>query len=72
MLHLNLMQIVDISVWKEIIDQGKLGVKDYLNNYDTLYDPANNVYSFGVLLIEIVSGKVIQREEEGSLLNLVN
>ncbi|XP_042400279.1 protein MALE DISCOVERER 2-like [Zingiber officinale] len=64
-------KIVDISVWKEIIDQGKLGVKDYLNNYDTLYDPANNVYSFGVLLMEIVSGKVIQREEEGSILNLV-
>ncbi|KAG6499485.1 hypothetical protein ZIOFF_039274 [Zingiber officinale] len=63
-------KIVDISVWKEIIDQGKLGVKDYLNNYDTLYDPANNVYSFGVLLMEIVSGKVIQREEEGSILNL--
>lgn len=34
-------------------------------------DPASNVYSFGIMLLEIISGKVPYNEEQGSLVNWV-
>jgi len=34
-------------------------------------DPAGNVYSFGLLMLEIISGKPPYSEEKGSLSNLV-
>jgi len=37
-----------------------------------LADPETNVYSLGILLIEIISGKSPYSEEKESLLNWVN
>lgn len=37
-----------------------------------LADPETNIYSFGILLIEIISGKSPYAEEKESLLNWVN
>lgn len=34
-------------------------------------DPGTNVYSFGLLMLEIISGKLPYSEEQGSLLNWV-
>ena len=36
-----------------------------------LADPESNVYSFGVLLLEIISGKLPYSEEQGPLVNWV-
>lgn len=34
-------------------------------------EPETNVYSFGVLMLEIISGKLSDSEEEGSILKWV-
>lgn len=34
-------------------------------------DPKTNVYDFGELLLEIISGKLPYSEEQGTLVNLV-
>ncbi|RRT40816.1 hypothetical protein B296_00038645 [Ensete ventricosum] len=66
------MQIADVSVWKEIVSEGKTNGDDDLDPSESLSaDPASNVYSFGILLLEIVSGKVPYSEEQDALLNLV-
>lgn len=36
-----------------------------------LADPESNVYSFGVLLLEIISGKLPYSEDQGPLVNWV-
>lgn len=35
-------------------------------------DPETNVYDFGLLLLEIISGKLPHSEEKGALVDLVN
>lgn len=57
------------------------GISKYRNgsNHDNtehselppLADPESNVYSFGVLLLEIISGKLPYSEEQGPLVNWV-
>ncbi|RWV96789.1 hypothetical protein BHE74_00039382 [Ensete ventricosum] len=65
-------KIADVSVWKEIVSEGKTNGDDDLDPSESLSaDPASNVYSFGILLLEIVSGKVPYSEEQDALLNLV-
>ncbi|CAD5189700.1 unnamed protein product [Musa acuminata subsp. malaccensis] len=65
-------KIADVSVWKEIVSEGKTNGDDDLDPSESLSaDPAGNVYSFGILLLEIVSGKVPYSEEQDSLLNSV-
>lgn len=34
-------------------------------------DPETNVYSFGIMLLEIISGKLPNEEEQGHLVNWV-
>lgn len=34
-------------------------------------DPETNVYSFGIMLLEIISGKLPNKEEQGPLVNWV-
>ena len=67
------MQIADVSGWKEFVSEGKTNGDDDLDPSESLSaDPAGNVYSFGILLLEIVSGKVPYSEEQDSLLNSVS
>ena len=35
-------------------------------------DPETNIYGFGILLLEIISGKLPYSEEQGSLVNWVS
>lgn len=35
-------------------------------------DPKSNVYDFGLILLEIISGKLPYSEEKGALVDLVN
>ncbi|THU62039.1 hypothetical protein C4D60_Mb01t00960 [Musa balbisiana] len=55
----------DIDVWKEIFANVKTHGDDDLDHSEPLSaNPANDVYSFGILLLEIVSGKVPCSEEQ--------
>lgn len=67
------MQIAEIIFFSN-------GVSKYNNTGDhdaehselpPLADPESNVYSFGVLLLEIISGKLSYSEEQGPLVNWV-
>ncbi|XP_072994460.1 protein MALE DISCOVERER 2-like isoform X2 [Typha latifolia] len=62
-------KVADISVWKDVIAKEKItGDGNYLSE-STSADPAGNVYCFGILLLEIISGKS-PYFEDGSLINL--
>ncbi|KAJ1688397.1 hypothetical protein LUZ63_019787 [Rhynchospora breviuscula] len=66
-------KLVDVSLWKAVasskprtsFDEG-----DDLLERPSDVEPAGNVYSFGILLLEIISGKLPYSPEEGSLINL--
>ncbi|XP_064960039.1 protein MALE DISCOVERER 2-like isoform X2 [Musa acuminata AAA Group] len=65
-------KVADFNVWKEIIAKGKTHGAEDLDDSETVSaDPASNVYSFGILLLEIVSGKVPHTGEQDSLFNLL-
>lgn len=51
------LQIADMSVWHEVISQGKTTTNgdEQASSAGLL---AGNVYSFGALLLEIISGKL--------------
>nr|CAD1834389.1 unnamed protein product [Ananas comosus var. bracteatus] len=63
-------KVMDVSVWKEVIAKGKISGDDNIDVSETpTADPAGNVYNFGILLLEIISGK-LPYSEEGSLVNM--
>uniref|UniRef100_A0A7N0TWE2 Protein kinase domain-containing protein n=1 Tax=Kalanchoe fedtschenkoi TaxID=63787 RepID=A0A7N0TWE2_KALFE len=57
-------KIVDASFWKSFTK--KSGQDDSLPDLET------NVFSFGILMLEIISGKLPQSDEYGSILNWAN
>ncbi|KAL3344127.1 hypothetical protein AABB24_023523 [Solanum stoloniferum] len=63
-------KITEIGFWSELIAKSK-DPRDELENSElpALADPETNIYSFGILLLEIISGKSPYSEEQGSLLN---
>ncbi|XP_008789371.2 protein MALE DISCOVERER 2-like isoform X1 [Phoenix dactylifera] len=64
-------KVADINIWKEVAAKGKiLGDDDADFSESPSSDLASNVYSFGTILLEIISGKVPYSEEQGSLINL--
>ncbi|KAL5219791.1 hypothetical protein ABZP36_024504 [Zizania latifolia] len=65
-------KIADMSVWQEVISRGKMPKNDdFVDQYDPISaDPAGNVCSFGLLMLEIISGKPPYSEHSGSLVNL--
>ncbi|KAG0538874.1 hypothetical protein BDA96_03G274600 [Sorghum bicolor] len=65
-------KIVDMSVWHEVYSRGNMPKDDDLVDHHerVAADPAGNVYSFGLLMLEIISGKPPYSEEKGSLSNL--
>jgi hypothetical protein len=66
-------QIADTSVWQEVISKEKMPKNDDIieQNEPIPADPAGNVCSFGLLMLEIISGKPLYCEESGSLVNMV-
>lgn len=65
---------MDVSVWKSVSSsrpKASFDEGETLLERPSDVDPADNVYSFGMLLLEIISGKLPYSPEEGSLENLV-
>ncbi|CAN6345879.1 unnamed protein product [Urochloa humidicola] len=64
-------KIVDMSVWHEVVSKGKTprnGERD--GHHEQVSDGlSGNVYSFGVLLLEIISGKLPDPAHERSLVS---
>ncbi|OEL28229.1 Protein MALE DISCOVERER 1 [Dichanthelium oligosanthes] len=66
-------KIVDMSVWHEVISKGKTPTNGELDRHHEQVSAAlaGNVYSFGVLLLEIISGKLPHPAHERSLVSSV-
>ncbi|KAF8413734.1 hypothetical protein HHK36_001727 [Tetracentron sinense] len=64
-------KIGDISFWTDIASKSKISSEDELEHSELsrLADSEMNVYSFGILLLEIISGMLPYSEEKGSLVN---
>ncbi|KAL5231417.1 hypothetical protein ABZP36_030193 [Zizania latifolia] len=62
-------KIADSSVWQEVVSESE-GKMPTTNGDNHKHGLAGNVYSFGILLLEIISGKLPYSENEGSLVNL--
>ncbi|OAY74118.1 putative LRR receptor-like serine/threonine-protein kinase [Ananas comosus] len=63
-------KMADISIWNEIAaKQNVFGDYEADPSEVPTGDPECNIYSFGILLLEIISGKLPNSEEQGSLLN---
>jgi hypothetical protein len=62
-----------MSVWHEVISKGKTPTNGELDPHHEQVSAAlaGNVYSFGVLLLEIISGKLPDPAHERSLVILV-
>ncbi|KAJ4977447.1 hypothetical protein NE237_002553 [Protea cynaroides] len=63
-------KIGELSFWSEFCKKSKNSVEDELEHSELphLADPETDVYNFGILLLEIISGK-LPYSEEGSLVN---
>ncbi|CAL5096224.1 unnamed protein product [Urochloa decumbens] len=64
-------KIVDMSVWHEVISKGKTPRNGELDGHPEQVSDglAGNVYNFGVLLLEIISGKLPDPAHERSLVS---
>ncbi|XP_072998811.1 protein MALE DISCOVERER 1 isoform X1 [Typha latifolia] len=63
-------KIADISIWKEAVTKQNLSGDDDFDPSETpSVDSLSNIYNFGILMLEIISGKLPYSEEQGSLLN---
>ena len=62
-----------MSVWHELISKGKAPTDGELGPHHEQVSAAlaGNVYSFGVLLLEIISGKLPDPAHDRSLVSLV-
>ncbi|XP_062206487.1 protein MALE DISCOVERER 2-like isoform X2 [Phragmites australis] len=65
-------KIADMSVWQEVYSRGNMPKNDdFVDHHEPVAaDPAGNVCSFGILMLEIISGKPPYSEHKGSLANL--
>lgn len=65
-------KIADMSVWHEVYSRGNMPKDDDIVDHHepVTADTAGNVYSFGLLMLEIISGKPPYSEQKGSLANL--
>lgn len=64
-------KIADISFWSDVASKPKVSGEGESEHSELppFADPETNVYSFGILLLEIISGKLPYSEEEGPILN---
>ena len=66
-------QVSDATVWKEVIRKQKALKNENIDlSEEKLVDVKSNVYSFGLLLLEIITGRLPYSDDEFSLLNLVS
>ncbi|CAL4962110.1 unnamed protein product [Urochloa decumbens] len=65
-------KMADMSVWHEVYSRGNMPKDDdFVDHHEPVpADIAGNVYSFGLLMLEIISGKPPYSEQKGSLANL--
>ncbi|KAL9671932.1 hypothetical protein QQ045_009506 [Rhodiola kirilowii] len=65
-------KVTEVGFWSDILEKAKLKDKEHdrVCEVEPNIDPKSNVYSFGLLLLEIISGK-IPVEEEGSVVSWV-
>ncbi|KAL8468258.1 hypothetical protein ACS0TY_031482 [Phlomoides rotata] len=64
-------KIADVAFWQELVTKSKNPGENESEHSELppLADVETNVYSFGMLLLEITSGKLPYSEEHGNLLN---
>ncbi|CAH9055408.1 unnamed protein product [Cuscuta europaea] len=62
-------KIMEMSFWEELASKSKCGDSEEHSELPPLADPEKNIYCFGLVLLEIVSGKLPFTEEQGPLLN---
>jgi hypothetical protein len=69
-----LSQIGEISFGLHGASRSRNSVEDDKENSELppLSDPETNIYSFGILLLEIISGKLPYSEEQGHLVSWVS
>ncbi|KAL5997847.1 hypothetical protein ACLOJK_008779 [Asimina triloba] len=65
----NAAKIAEVGIWKELVEKGKL--PDELDPEEIPpVDQENDVYNFGLVLLEIISAKLPYSEDQGSLVDL--
>lgn len=71
--RLVLCQIAEISFWAECLPKSTMSDENDTEHSELPppEDPETNVYCFGLLLLELISGKVPYSEEQRTLLNWV-
>ncbi|KAM7505975.1 hypothetical protein LguiB_004879 [Lonicera macranthoides] len=62
-------KIAEINFWKEFWSKPKGESESEHSELPPAADSETNVYNFGILLLEIISGKLPHSEEEGPLIN---
>lgn len=73
-----LVQISDIAFWEELVTKSKAPAPAPAENESEhsllppLIDVETNVYCFGILLLQIISGRQPYSKEHGDLLNWVH
>lgn len=61
-------KIIDRNMWHEI-EERKDMTEDSDPSDSAPVDPGSNVYSFGIIMLETISGKLPHSEDQGSILN---
>ncbi|XP_020269903.1 protein MALE DISCOVERER 2-like isoform X2 [Asparagus officinalis] len=63
-------KVCELHMWSEIAERKTKSPDEDKDPYEpSSADPGSNIYSFGIMMLEIISGKVPESEEEGSILN---
>lgn len=67
------LQIADVAFWEELITKSKTPENEPSEHCSLppLPDVESNVYSFGMLSLQIISGRLPHSKENGDLLNWV-
>ncbi|KAG8052967.1 hypothetical protein GUJ93_ZPchr0001g32764 [Zizania palustris] len=62
-------KIADVGVWREVATKAKNAKEESSSRSESPPDLASNVYCFGTLLIEIISGKLPEADDHESICN---
>lgn len=71
--HWYFYQVAEVNIWSGSSSKPRSEGEDKSKHLDLppMADPETNVYDFGVLLLEIISGKLACSEEQGALVDWV-
>ncbi|PIN18837.1 Serine/threonine protein kinase [Handroanthus impetiginosus] len=61
-------KVADVSFWTELIVKSKNPTEN-VSEHSEVGDVETNIYSFGMLLLEVISGRLPNSEEQGNILN---